>query len=276
MYDLRRKREMKNLKGKLAVVTGASGGIGLEFCKVLAEAGASLLMISNEDGPIHEKAALIREVYGVRTYPMTLDLCDPAATDRVWSYLGNLNLDPDILINNAGIFSFAPVTAIPEKKVETFIDLHVRAATMMSVRFAAYFRQRKSGYILNMSSMSCWMPMPGLAMYSATKAYLRVFTRSLHYEMRDYGVKVMAACPGGIATDLFGLPANLKRLALKLHAIEEPDVFARKAIRRLLKGRQQYINGFINRAAILFIGAMPARVRMLVKHRMLDRGIMKK
>lgn len=267
---------MKNLKGKLAVVTGASGGIGLEFCKTLAERGASLLMISIDDAPLHEAAAIIHEVYGVPAYPMTLNLCDPSATDRIWSYLGNLNLDPDILINNAGIFSFAPVTEISEKKVEAFVDLHVRAATMLSVRFARYFKQRKSGYILNMSSMSCWMPMPGLAMYSATKAYLRAFTRSLHYEMRDYNVKVMVACPGGIATDLFGLPANLKQLALRLHAIEQPDAFARKAVTRLLKGKQQYINGFINRLAIFFVGIMPTSARMLVKHRLLDRNIQKK
>lgn len=267
---------MKDLKGKIAVVTGASGGIGLEFCKTLAARGASLLMVSNEDERLHQSAAIIREVYGVPAYPMTLDLCDPAATDRIWGYLGNLNLDPDILINNAGIFSFAPVTDIPEGKVETFIDLHVRAATMLSVRFASYFKKRKSGYILNMSSMSCWMPMPGLAMYSATKSYIRVFTRALHYEMRDYGVKVMAACPGGIATDLFGLPDNLKRLALRLHAIQEPDVFARRAVELLLRGRKQYINGFLNRLAILFIGLLPTPCRMLVKHRLLDRGISKK
>lgn len=267
---------MKTLKGKLAVVTGASGGIGLEFCKTLAEKGASLLMISIDDDPLHEAAAIIREVYGVPTYPMTLDLCDPSATDRIWGYLGNLNLDPYILINNAGIFSFAPVTDIPDRKIEAFIDLHVRAATMLSVMFARYFKQRKSGYILNMSSMSCWMPMPGIAMYSATKSYIRVFSRSLHYELKDYGVKVMVACPGGISTDLFGLPGNLKRLALKLHAIERPEVFARKAVNRLMKGRKQYINGFINRLAIFFIGITPTPVRMLVKHRLLDRGITKK
>ncbi|MBD5292488.1 MAG: SDR family NAD(P)-dependent oxidoreductase [Bacteroides sp.] len=265
----------KSLRGKVAVVTGASGGIGLEFCKTLAERGATLLMVSNDDGPLHKAAAIINDVYGVPAYPMTLDLCDPAATDRIWSYLGNLSLDPYILINNAGIFSFAPVTEIPDRKLETFVDLHVRAATMLSTRFASYFRRRGSGYILNMSSMSCWMPMPGLAMYAATKAYIRVFTRALHYEMRDYGVNVMVACPGGIATDLFGLPDNLKKLALRLHAIQRPDVFARRAVDRLMRGRKQYINGFINRMAIFFIGIMPTSARMLVKHRLLDRGITK-
>lgn len=264
---------MKNLNGKLAVVTGASGGIGLEFCKTLAERGASLLMISIDDAPLHEAAAGIRDVYGVPAYAMTLDLCLPDAAARVWDYIGRLNLSPYILINNAGIFSFSEVLDIPERKVLAFIDLHVRATTMLSLEFARRFRERKEGYILNMSSMSCWMPMPGIAMYSSTKAYIRAFSRALHYELRDNGVRVMVACPGGIATDLFGLPENLKRLALRLGAIARPDVFARKAVNRLLRGRKQYINGLTNRLAILFIGILPTRARMQVKRRLLDKGI---
>lgn len=257
----------------IAVVTGASGGIGLEFCKTLAERNYDVVMVSIDDEPLHRAAAILEESHGVRTYPLTLDLCKDDAIDRLFSYMENLGLTPDLLVNNAGIFSFAPVCDIPERKVEAFIDLHVRATTLLSLRFARFFRERKKGYILNMSSMSCWMPMPGLAMYASTKAYIRVFTRSLAYELKDSGVKVMVACPGGIATDLFGLPDNLKRLALRLGAIERPDRFAVKAVNRLLKGRRQYINGFINRLAILFVGLTPACVRMMVKRKMLDKGI---
>ncbi|MDE6234541.1 MAG: SDR family NAD(P)-dependent oxidoreductase [Muribaculaceae bacterium] len=261
--------------GKIAVVTGASGGIGLEFCKALAERKYDVVMISIDDEPLHAAAAVISEAYGVRTFPMTLDLCRTDAADRIFAYLENFALDPDVLVNNAGIFSFAPAADIPEGKINAFVDLHVRATTALSLRFARYFKEKGKGYILNMSSMSCWMPMPGIAMYSSTKAYIRAFSRALHYEMRDYGVRVMVACPGGIATDLFGLPDNLKRLALRLGAIARPDVFARKAVGRLLKGRQQYINGITNRLAILFIGMTPTWLRMQVKRRLLDKGIQK-
>ena len=293
---------MIHVRNRLAVVTGASGGIGLEFCKTLAELGANLLMVSNEDEPLKQAAEIIRQTYGVNTYPLTLDLCADDAADRIRAFIENFRLDPYILINNAGIFSFSPVASLPEHKIDTFIDLHVRAATKLSVTFAREFASRnenqltggnntdgakkksstmpvekgvKKGYILNMSSMSCWMPMPGIAMYSATKAYIRVFSRALHYEMRDAGVSVMVACPGGIATDLFGLPPHLKRLALRLGAIDRPERFARKAIRRLLKGRQQYINGFTNRLAIVLIGILPTTLRMQVKRLLLDRGISK-
>lgn len=259
----------------IAVVTGASGGIGLEFCKALAERNYDIVMISIDDDPLRAAASAIAESYGVRTFALTLDLCKPEAIDHIFAYLENLKLDPDMLINNAGIFSFAPVTEIPERKVRAFIDLHISATTLLSLRFARYFREKKRGYILNMSSMSCWMPMPGIAMYSSTKAYIRAFSRALHYEMKDYGVNVMVACPGGIATDLFGLPDNLKQLALRLGAIARPDAFARKAVKRLLKGKAQYINGITNRLAIFFIGITPACLRMQVKYRLLDKGIRK-
>lgn len=264
---------MKDIKGKLAVVTGASGGIGLEFCKTLASRGADLLMISIDDAPLHEAALTIAKEYGVKTYPLTLNLCDKDSADMIFAYMENFKLEPYILVNNAGIFTFSPAIDISQKKIETFIELHITATTMLTLRFARYFKQVGAGYILNMSSMSCWMPMPGIAMYSSTKAYIRVFSRALHYEMKDYGVKVMVACPGGIATDLFGLPENLKKLALRIGAIARPDTFARKAIDRLLKGRKQYINGLINRIAIVFIGILPTSARMQIKRQMLDKGI---
>ncbi|MDE5773266.1 MAG: SDR family NAD(P)-dependent oxidoreductase [Muribaculaceae bacterium] len=266
---------MARLKHKTAIITGASGGIGLEFCRELATLGADLVMISIDDEPLKRAADEIARVYDVRTFPLTIDLCRPEAPAEIDLFLRERQLVPYILINNAGIFSFDYLTEIPERKINAFIDLHVRSVTMLSRHFAGIMRDEEEGYILNMSSMSCWMPMPGLAMYSATKAYIRAFTRALHYEMRDSGVRILAACPGGIATDLFGLPANLKRLALRLGAIARPETFVHRAVRRLLNGKMQYINGLTNRLAILLIGMLPTAARMQVKRRLLDRNIRK-
>lgn len=263
----------KSLRGKVAVVTGADGGIGTEFCRTLARRGADLVMVSIDGDGVTRRAEEITRTFGVRTWPMRLDLTDPDAGALLMSFIDARQIDPYILINNAGIFSFAPVLETPEKKLNTFVDLHVRAVVDLCRIFGQRMSAKGRGYILNMSSMSCWMPMPGLAMYASTKAFLRVFSRSLHYELRESGVKVMVACPGGIATDLFGLSPKLTRLALRLGAIARPDTFAEKAVKRLLKGRAQYVNGLTNRLAILFVGSLPRRARMTVKHQMLDKGI---
>ena len=262
-----------DLKGKLAVVTGASSGIGLEFCRRLAEKGASLVLVSNQEKELREVAENLHEEFGIETYPFFLDLTLSDCADRIDSFMTDNRLEADILINNAGIFSFAPIIDTSERKLDCFIDLHVRAVTMISRYFASKMAAKGSGHILNMSSMSCWMPMPGIAMYAATKAYIRVFTRSLAYEMRDSGVTVTAACPGGIATNLFGLPPNLLRLAVRLGVLDTPEAFTRKAVKKMLKGKRQYINGGLNRFSIFFISVQPTKVRMLVKRLMLDKGI---
>lgn len=230
-------------------------------------------MVSVDGDSVARRSEEIAREFGVPVWPMRLDLTSSDAGALLLSFLEARRLEPYILINNAGIFSFNPVIETSEKKLNAFVDLHVRSVVDLCRIFGSRMASRRTGYILNMSSMSCWMPMPGLAMYSSTKAFIRVFSRSLNYELSESGVKVMVACPGGIATSLFGLPPNLTKLALRLGAIARPDKFAEKAIARLLNGRAQYINGFTNRLAIVTVSILPRKVRMMVKHLMLDRGI---
>ncbi|MDE7097289.1 MAG: SDR family NAD(P)-dependent oxidoreductase [Muribaculaceae bacterium] len=264
-----------DLTGKWAVVTGADGGIGTEFCRVLAGRGCSLVMVSVTVEPLRRAAIAIESEFGVKALPLTLDLTAPHAESMVAAFLGTNGIEADFVINNAGIFSFRELADTSDEKIRCFIDLHVRATTMLSLFFARKFRQRGCGRILNMSSMSCWMPMPGLAMYTSTKAYIRVFTRSLHYELKDYGASATVAAPGGIATSLFGLPDHLMRIAVGIGAVAKPDRFAERAVNAMLKGKKQYINGIVNRLAIFFVGITPTWIRMQVKRRLLDKGIVK-
>ena len=265
--------QSERLRGRVAVVTGACSGIGLEFATQLAAMGADIVGVSNRREPLMAAMVDLSSRFGIRTHALTLDLTLPDGAERVMAFLEARRLKPYVLVNNAGIFSFNPVVETPMGRVECFIDLHVRAVTKLSRLLGEEMLKAGEGYILNMSSMSCWMPMPGIALYSATKAYIRAFSRALHYELRQGGVRVMVACPGGIATDLFGLPDNLKRLAVGIGALATPERFVRKALRRLLKGRSQYINGGLNRVAIVAVGMMPRPGRMLVKTQLLDKNI---
>lgn len=269
--------ERRNLKGHTGIVTGAAGGIGFEFAKRLAEKGASLILIDINETRLDEAAEILKKLYpeaeGEKVFTLPLDLTSPALTEKLDNFCEENNLDPDILINNAGIFSFREFTETPRGKIDAFLDLHVRAVTYLSQWFAERRKSKGSGWLLNMSSMSCWMPMPGLALYSSTKSFIRVFTRSLHYEMRDYGVGVTVACPGGIATDLYGLPKKWQNFAVNIGVLQTPEKFTRKAVKKMLKKRKQYINGGLNRISILFVGSLPSGVRMMVKHKMLDKGI---
>ena len=270
---------MKNLIGHCAMVTGGAGGIGLSFAKELARLGCGLLLVDISAERLEAARMEICDASDKidisKIKLLTLDLTDAEFLAILDKYCTSQCINPDILINNAGIFSFLPVKDHSEKKIEMFIDLHVRAVALLSRWFVTRRLPHGSGWLLNMSSMSCWMPMPGIALYSSTKAFIRAFTRALHYEVKDDGVKVMVACPGGIATDLFGLPSNLKKLAVAIRVLDTPERFAAKAINKMLRGKKQYINGWLNRFSIFFIAVTPTWVRMLVKRKMLDKGIVR-
>ena len=273
------------IKGKTALVTGAAGGIGLEFCKELAKSGANLIMLDISESRLASAKEEVEKFLADSSNPqikkavspqinlLSLDLTSEFIVESLEAYCAQNNLDPEILINNAGIFSFKPISDTDTKKIEAFVDIHVRAVTLLSQWFVRKSKERSGGWLLNMSSMSCWMPMPGLALYSSTKSYIRVFSRALHYELKDYGVNVMVACPGGIATDLFGLPKKWQKFAVAIGVLQTPRAFVAKAVKKMLKGKKQYINGGLNRFSIFFVGILPTRVRMMVKHKLLDKGI---
>lgn len=264
---------LNDISRSCAIVTGASGGIGFRFCEALARRGCGTLVLVDISGERLRESARSLDGRCSRVLTFCLDLTREDVAERLEQFCNDNSIDPDILINNAGVFSFLPIVDTPEGKIDAFIDLHVRAVTVLSRWFASRRKEKGSGWLLNMSSMSCWMPMPGLAMYAATKSYIRVFTRSLRYEMKDSGVNVMAACPGGIATNLFGLSPKLMRLAVGLGVVMRPEKFVDRALGRMLRGHQQYINGLLNRVSIVFVGVLPTWVRMMVKHHLLDRGI---
>ena len=242
----------------IALVTGAASGIGAEFCRQLSAGGWRVMKVDRT--PIEGDPDAL-----------AIDLTDADSTARILAWLDSRQILPDLWINNAGIFDFKAVCDMSPARLDLYIDLHIRSLTQICRAVGERMARRGSGMILNMSSMSCWMPMPGIAMYSATKAYIRAFSRALRLELKDSGVSVTVACPGGIATDLFGLPKNLQRFAVSIGVLQTPQRFVRNAIKRTLRRRKQYINGWLNRLSIVFVGALPDCIRIQVKRRLLDR-----
>ena len=207
----------------------------------------------------------------INIYSVCKDLTDSDSAQYLLDYCNKNNIVVDILINNAGVFVFKEMLNMSADQLNLFIDLHMRTVTQMCHLFGNEMKKRKNGYILNMSSMSCWMPMPGLSMYSATKAYIRAMSRSLYVELKDSGVSVTVACPGGIATNLFGLPENLQKTGLKLGILSSVQKFVAQALDKMFKRKKQFINGFFNHISIPFVAATPTWVRLKVKHKLLDK-----
>lgn len=242
-----------------ALVTGAGSGIGRCYALRLAALGYDLVLAGNRREPLEAVAAEIRAAADrcdVRI--VEIDLARAEAAAELWEAVRREGVTVDILINNAGIFSFRDILATPPERIERILLLHTLTNTQLC-RLAAADMVRRGcrGYILNMSSYSLWMPFPGLSLYSASKAYLRSFSVAFSKEVEEHGVRVTAVCPAGVATDLYGLTPRWQRIGRRLGVLITADSCARRGLRALWRGRRCIVPDWWNRAWIPLCKVLP-------------------
>lgn len=251
-----------------ALVTGASSGIGLQYAHALArDYKYNLVIVSNQQNEIMQTAEDIRKAYGVKVDALYMDLASDEAPQTLYDYCVEHQYTIDVLINNAGIYFFDNLLSIDAKRIDLMLNLHIRTVTQMTRLFAKPMAERGYGRILNMSSMSAWMAMPGIQCYNATKAYLLNFSKSMWYELKPKGVTVTAITPGAIDTPLYGLAPNLRRLAVALHVSMPPAKLVKKALKKMFAGKKQAMPGFLNHLFVPLIKHLPDWVVFFVmKH----------
>ncbi|MBO7724534.1 MAG: SDR family NAD(P)-dependent oxidoreductase [Paludibacteraceae bacterium] len=252
-----KKSEVIYKNQNFALVTGASSGIGLMYATELASKGKKLILVSNQEKEIAETAEQLTQKYNIETIALYRNLAQENAAEELFLYCKERNLIVDILINNAGIFFFNEFVKTDIKRIELMLSLHVVTVTKLCRLFGEEMKNQQSGYILNMSSMSAWMTMPGIQTYNATKAYILNFSRSLHYEMKPYKVGVTAICPGAIDTGLYGLSDNLRKLAVAIGVSMKPQKLVQIALKKMLKKKKQVLPGAINHLFVPIIKHLP-------------------
>lgn len=243
---------------KTALVTGASSGIGYCIARQLADLGYNLIVVSENAARLAEAAGSIRcESPEVKVAEYQSDLARVEAAEELYAWVHAEGFEVDVLVNNAGMFSFRDILCTPVAKIRSMLLLHDMTTTVACRLFAEDMAARGGGYILNMSSYSLWMPFPGLALYSASKAYVRAFSMAFAKEVRERGIKVTALCPAGVTTDLYGLSESLKRLGLRIGVLISPENCARRGLKALWRGRRSSVPGWWNRLGIPFCLYMP-------------------
>lgn len=251
-----------------ALVTGASQGIGLQYAKQLASTYKyDLVLVSNQEKEIHEVAEQIKAEYGVNTVAVYQDLSTETAAADLHQFCKAGGYEIEVLINNAGVFYFNDLVLTSEARVNLMLHLHIRTVTQLCRLFGGDMRERGKGYILNMSSMSAWMAMPGIQCYNASKAYILNFSRSMWYEMKKHGVGVTAICPGAIDTGLYGLASNLRKLAVTLRVSMPPERLVKIALKKMFKKKKQVMPGFLNHLFVPLIKHLPDWVVFTVMKR---------
>ena len=243
-----------------ALITGGSSGMGLEYARQLAAKGYDLLLVSNQQEELDKAASALSKAYQVDVIGHFQDLATETAAEELYRFCQAENFQIDVLINNAGMFFFEELTTENQAKALTMMRLHIFTPTRLCILFGEAMKQRGSGYILNVSSMAAKLPCPGITTYSATKAYLKSFSKSMYYELRPYGVGLTVVCPAAIATPLYKLKPSLLKLGVKIGLIGTPQWLVRRALRGMFHKRRVVKPGFMNVYLPPLIAILPKRL----------------
>jgi short-subunit dehydrogenase len=183
-----------------ALVTGASGGIGEAFARQLAAQGKDLILVARSEEKLHSLARELAAAHGVRTHVIVADLARHDSASALYAEIERLGLDVDLLINNAGYARAGAFAELALDEQADMIRLNVNTLVELSRLYLPAMRGRGWGGIINVASNAAFQPVPYLAVYAATKAFVLSFSEALAEEVARDGVSVMALCPGATAT----------------------------------------------------------------------------
>lgn len=195
-----------DLRGKTAVVTGASSGIGLAIARVLAREVGTLVLVARRRERLEEAAAELRAAHpGARVLVRAVDLTDRAATGAMLDELEKEGLAIEVLVNNAGFGDRGLIDERPWAKLEALLELNVVTATFLIHRVLPGMIARGGGGILNVGSIAGIVAKPGSAVYGSSKSYVNALSEALHAEVAGAGVVVTAVLPGPVPTEFGAL-----------------------------------------------------------------------
>ncbi len=190
------------IEGCSALITGASAGIGSEFARQLATRARTLVLVARREQRLNELRDELRNrnpQLDVRV--RVVDLCDKSQLDDLIAWLDQTKIDIDFLINNAGLGDYGSFATSDLQRDDRILEVNIVAPTLLTRRLLPQMIARKRGAILNVSSSAGFLPIPGMAVYAASKAYTNSFSEALRAELRGTGLNVTALCPGPVHTE---------------------------------------------------------------------------
>jgi len=240
----------------VTLITGASAGIGTELARVFAAHGHELVLVARRMDRLTALADEIAAAGRSRPTVLGVDLSRGDAVSTIAAALASRDLEPQIVVNNAGFGLVGRAAALGRDDQLAMVDLNVRALTELSLAFVASLIRHRGG-ILNVASIAAFMPGPGLAVYYASKAYVLSFSEALHQELARDGVRVTALCPGPVPTE-FQARAGLRedRAQSVLLSLSAARV-ARIGYDGFIRGKRVVVPGIGNQIAARLARVVP-------------------
>ena len=242
------------------LITGATGGIGLEFAKVFAARGSSLILVARNEERLKKIQGTLESAYGVDVEIISADLAEKQAPENVYRYVKSQGWRVQILVNNVGFGDHNCFFDTRWQRHKNMIDVNIKALMHLTYLFGEDMRKRRKGRILNVSSLASFCAGPYMSVYYASKSFVRSFSEALSEELKPYHVTVTALCPGPVATG-FEQNAGLQdsRMFKMLHVSDAASV-ARAGYVGMMKGKALVYYGWQTKAASLLSRMCPRMV----------------
>lgn len=245
----------------VAVITGASDGIGAELARVFAANGHEVALVARRRDKLEALAGEIAANDATKPTIVELDLLADGAVEMLATRLAQAGLSPRYLVNNAGFGLIGRAIDLDAAEQISMIDLNIRALTALTLRFLPDIVAAKGG-VLNVASVASFMPGPGFAVYYATKAYVRSFSEALAQEMKPAGVKVSCLCPGPVQTGFqarAGFDFSGPMGAMKPALLPAAEV-AKQGYEGLMSGTRVVVPGVVNKILVWSANLAPRAI----------------
>lgn len=234
----------------VTLITGASGGIGKALARRLAERKQNLLLVARSADKLQALCTELTKNFGIQAQYIEADLTKPDAAATVFAETTERGLAVDWLINNAGIGSGGEFAQLPLPGELAMMQLNISSLVALTHYFLPAMQQRKQGIIVNVASMAAFMPTPYMAVYAASKVFVRSFTEAIYEECKPHNVRVMLLCPGLTKTgflDAAGLTNATGKALTDQAPSQTPDQVADEALKGLDAGKRVVVSGTSNK-----------------------------
>ncbi len=241
----------------IALITGASAGIGKELAKLFAAGGYDLVLTARRVEELRTLADELVAAHGISADVFPADLADPAAPQKLFDTVLAAGLTIEVLVNNAGFGLHGPVVEQDSNRLLAMIQVNVTSLVHLTRLFAPDMVQRGQGKILNVASIAAFQPGPLMAGYYASKAFVLSFSEAMSEELRGTGVTVTCLCPGPTRTE-FATAADMDGAALfRTPNTMDVEPVARAGFRATQRGRRVVIPGFLNKILTTLVMFVP-------------------
>jgi short-subunit dehydrogenase len=228
---------------KATLITGASGGIGEAFARALAAENHNLVLVARSENKLHELCDELMLAHEITAHYVAVDLTDFEADKRLFEETEKHGFEIDFLVNNAGFGSMGDFADLELERELEMIGLNIMSLVALTHRYLQKMRERREGTIINVSSSASFQPVPFMATYAATKAFVTSFSEAIAEENRLHGITVTALCPGPTDTNFFNA-AHAEPFQAK--GMQTPEEVVETALDAARRGKHLVVSGWTN------------------------------